>query len=288
MGSPPHDLEYLVKQATAKLAAEYDRMRQVAKEDPGTSGDQGEENWKELLRQWLPASYHVETKGRIISSTGETSGQVDVVVLRPSYPNGLLSSKLYLATGVLAAFECKRTLRRENIKAAVKAGIRIKKLARSDQRVNHQIIYGLLAHSHDLWRAKKPPEQVLEEALNQADKYEVADPRDGIDMICVPPLGTWTLLRRAHDLSKDKGIFLTSYMGGPAKDFIGGTDAIGRFLTAFLRRLGRVDESITPIADYFEGVGLFGFGSGEVREWPIRNMSDQLVNALSSGDYDSF
>jgi hypothetical protein len=288
MGSPSHDLEHLVKQATAKLAAEYERMRQLARDDPGTSGDQGEENWAELIRQWLPARYHVVTKGKVISSSGETSGQVDVLVLSPSYPNGLLSSKLYLGAGVLAAFECKRTLRRQNIRAAVKAGIRINSLARSDPRVRHQIIYGLLAHSHDLSRVKNPPEKVLEDALNQADMDEVTDPRDSIDIICVPPLGTWTLMRRALDLSKDKGVLITSYMGGPLKEFAGGTDAIGRFLTALLRWLGRIDKSIAPIADYLEGVGLFGVGSGEVREWPIDAMSDGLVNALSSGEYDSF
>ena len=76
-----HDIEHLMRQATSNMLAEYERMRKLAREDPGTSGDQGEENWAELIAKWLPATFHVVTKGRIISSTGQTSSQVDVLVL---------------------------------------------------------------------------------------------------------------------------------------------------------------------------------------------------------------
>jgi len=278
-----------MRRSTAKMAADYERMRQLAREDPGTSGDQAEEDWAELISQWLPETYHVVKKGRILFSSGETSGQVDVLVLSPSYPKGLLSNKLYLAAGVLAAFEIKRTLRRKNILSAVKESVKINSLARSDLRVRHHIIYGLLAHTHELQRAGKPPEEVLGEDLIQADADEVADPRDGIEMVCVPPLGTWTLMRRAH---KDKGVFTTSYMRGPLdislNDFAVTTDAIGRFLTALLYRLGKTDKSIAPIAGYFEGVGLAGIGYGDDREWPMGAMSDELLNALSAEEYDSY
>jgi Domain of unknown function (DUF6602) len=101
----PHDLVQLIREATTEMAAEYRRIRMRTLEDPGTAGDQGEENWADLLRNWLPASFNVVTKGRIIFSDGSTSGQVDVLVLSPSYPKGLLNKKLYLAAGVLAAFE---------------------------------------------------------------------------------------------------------------------------------------------------------------------------------------
>ena len=271
------------------MAADYERMRQLAREDPGTSGDQAEEDWAELISQWLPGTYHVVKKGRILFSSGETSGQVDILILSPSYPKGLLSNKLYLAAGVLAAFEIKRTLRRKSILSAVKRSVKINSLARSDRRVRYHIIYGLLAHAHDLQRAGKPPEQVLEEGLIQADTVEVTDPRDGIEMVCVPSLGTWTLMRRAH---KDKGVFTTSYMRGPLdislSDFTVTADAIGRFLTALLYRLGKIDESIAPIAGYFEGVGLARIGYGDDREWPMGTMSDELLKALSSDEYESY
>lgn len=291
METPSHDLEMLVKQATAKMASDYERMRRLAKEDPGTSGDQAEEEWAELLSHWLPGTYHVVTKGRIIFSSGETSNQTDVMILSPSYPKGLLSNKLYLAAGVLAAFECKRTLRRQNIRRALQASVRMNSLARSDPRVSHHIIYGLLAHDHLLADKKQLPATVLVDALNEADEDEVTDPRDGIELVCVPTIGTWSLMRRIFTSPTGVKRYTTAYMGGPltlGTELGPKSDAIGRFLTALLRRLGAIDKTIAPIADYFEGVGLAGIGYGKERLWPLEDMSDGLLNALSSDEFNTW
>ena len=95
-----HDLHDFMAQITKDIAAEYAGIRKRTSEDPGTAGDQGEENWAEILRGWLPPKYPVVTRGRIISAEGQTSGQVDVLVLKESYPPKLLNKKLYLAAGV--------------------------------------------------------------------------------------------------------------------------------------------------------------------------------------------
>ena len=133
-----HDLERLIQQASAEMTAEYERIRARAREDPGTAGDQGELNWAGLLRKWLPKSFHVVTKGRIIFSNGEASGQMDVLVLSPGYPSGLFDKNLYLAAGVLAAFECKNTLRRQHIGRAVQASAALGRLSRADGSVKQQ------------------------------------------------------------------------------------------------------------------------------------------------------
>jgi hypothetical protein len=168
-----HDLVQLMQQATATLADEYRRIRARAQEDPGTAGDQGEQNWAELLHLWLPKTFHVVTKGRILFAGGQTSDQVDVLVLNPSYPKGLLNKKLYLAPGVLAAFECKNTLRREHIRRAVCASAKLGRLSRSDRSVRQHIVYGLLAHSHAIASRRRPPTQVIDAALMEADKTEL-------------------------------------------------------------------------------------------------------------------
>ena len=49
-----HELAYLLQQVQETLASEYQRIVARAQEDPGTAGDQGEENWAGFLRQWLP------------------------------------------------------------------------------------------------------------------------------------------------------------------------------------------------------------------------------------------
>jgi hypothetical protein len=103
----PHELEEFLAQDRAEIAAEYKRIYQRSTEDPGTAGDEGEENWAELLREWSPPSYQVVTKGRIIFPDGTATPQIDVLVLRGTYPPRLLTKKLYLSSGVVAAFECK-------------------------------------------------------------------------------------------------------------------------------------------------------------------------------------
>src|ERR1700709_1795937 len=95
-----HELDTWVSQTTSEMASEYYRIRARASEVPGTAGDEGEENWAQLLREWLPSSHEVRTKGRILAHDGAASRQIDVVVLRPGYPKKLLDKKLYLTSGV--------------------------------------------------------------------------------------------------------------------------------------------------------------------------------------------
>src|SRR5262249_28904882 len=146
-----------MSQISDDIAAEYKRIRARAAEDPGTAGDQGEENWATLLRGWLPSQYQVVTKGRLISHNGTTSPQVDVIVLKPSYPPKLLDKKLYLAAGVAAAFECKITLTAAHLDKFIENSVIIKSSfpTRSGspyRELRAPIIYGLLAHSHS-WKS---------------------------------------------------------------------------------------------------------------------------------------
>ena len=68
-----HELHDFVVSSQKQIADEYVRIQKRAKEDPGTAGDQGEENWATLLRHWLPSYFHVVTKGRILAENGFAS-----------------------------------------------------------------------------------------------------------------------------------------------------------------------------------------------------------------------
>ena len=203
-----HDLYDFMRQLSDEMAAEYNRIQKWAAWDPGTAGDQGEENWAELLRGWLPRTYEVVTKGRIINQKGRMSPQVDVLVLKNVYPRRLLNKKLYLAAGVAAAFECKTTLTAAYIRNAVKTCTEIKNLYTvregSPYRELHApIIYGLLAHSHS-WNGKrsKPMANVMRK-LVEADKSHVSHPRECLDIICVANLAAWTSFKVSRKHPKD-------------------------------------------------------------------------------------
>ena len=192
----PHDLHDFMLQTQHQMSAEYERISKRAAQDPGTAGDEGEENWAALLRDWLPTNYTVVTKGQIIGHDGVTSGQVDVIVLKGTYPKALINKKKYLAAGVAAAFECKNTLRANHIDKAVRTSADLKSLypireGSPYKELHSPVICGLLAHSH-IWKGENSkPEINITSQLWEADKTHVCHPRLGLDLICVSDLCTW-------------------------------------------------------------------------------------------------
>lgn len=307
-----HELEVLLRQVEATLASEYERIVDRAQEDPGTAGDEGEENWASFLRQWLPRDYHIVTKGRILSVDGEASPQVDVLVLRPAYPPALTDKKLYLAGGVAAAFECKTTLKKSHIDEAIETAAVIHRLAHPSaprstrhgapyMELHSGIVYGLLAHSHS-WADETAPDHITG-ALNEG-LARTQHPREALDAICVANLGTWTTMRMSYmgptlttwHLDRLRTTFPDGYAScvafGPAQP---GTfpDVEGTFpnipvaqLCAFLTsRLAWEHPSMRPLADYFRVVGMFGHGQGQGRPWPLSEAySAEVAQRLRDGN----
>jgi len=192
-----HGLYDFMRQISDEMSAEYNRIQMRATEDPGTAGDQGEENWAELLRDWLPLTYEVVTKGRIISQESVTSPQIDVLVIKGSYLKKLLNKKLYLAAGVAAAFECKTTLNSSHIVKALENCTKIKSLypertGTPYKELHSPLVYGLLAHSHAWKGEKSTPEQNIQRKLHEADSLSVFHTRAQLDLLCVADLAAWT------------------------------------------------------------------------------------------------
>ena len=93
-----HLLKSYLKTVTKEMEDDYERILENVKDDPGTAGDQGEENWKELLENWLPPIFQIVTKGRILGAKGDDTPQIDLLILRPEYPKKLIGKKYYLAS----------------------------------------------------------------------------------------------------------------------------------------------------------------------------------------------
>ncbi len=149
------------------------------------------------MRDWLPRTYEVVTKGRIISQEGVTSPQIDVLVLKGAYPKKLLNKKLYLAAGVAAAFECKVTLKASHIAAAMENCTKIKSLYRTStgtpyKELHSPLVYGVLAHSHG-WKGRaSTPEVNIEQKLREVDALHITHPRLQLDLLCIADLAAWT------------------------------------------------------------------------------------------------
>ena len=103
---------------------------------------------------WLigfPPNFHVVTKGRVLGTNGILSPQPDVLILHPAYPRHLREKKVYLAGGVVAAFECKLTLRNEHFEKVGELGGKLRSLLKPRtgspyEELHSPLIFGLLAH----------------------------------------------------------------------------------------------------------------------------------------------
>jgi hypothetical protein len=299
-----HDLHTYMSQLGLWLESEYTRIRKSAKADPGTAGDEGEENWAQLLREWLPPTYRVVTKGQLLSADGGLSPQVDVIVLKPSYPLSLENRKKYLLGGVAAAFECKLTLRRSHVPATVKRIAAIKRMESAQigspyRELMSQPICGLLAHSSELGAARAKPARMeaVSAAIVEADTIHVRHPREMTDLVCIADLASWgtskeplsdpkeelhPATRKARD---PKGTPSTAYMchGGQAGVFAEEDPQfgpLGIFLTELLVKLAWEDATLRPIASYFIGVEFSKASSGMSRHWPRSIYSLDLKRKL--------
>ena len=284
------------------MASEYERIYARAAEDPGTAGDEGEENWATLLREWLPPTYHVETKGRLISHDGRMSPQADIVVLKPSYPKKLLEKKVWLAGGVAAAFECKNTLTAAHVISAVKRcadfkSLYVPRMGSPRTELRSPLIYGLLAHSHSWKGQRSSPIENIRSALMTASK-EIDHPRNLLDLICVADLACWHLVhiafyeaRWGRNQAHDEKVF-----GGTAGPMTAHTCAsrsseqqssefrpVGALITELVRGLAWNDVGVRDIADYYTIVNLQGNSSGPTRPWPYSIYSNVVQAGIAAG-----
>ena len=280
----PHELEEFLRQDQTEIAAEYKRIYRRSTEDPGTAGDEGEENWAGVLRKWLPETYQVLTKGRIVFPDKTATPQIDVLVLRPGYPPRLVDKKLYLSSGVVAAFECKNTLKARHVADAAATALFVKsKIARRlgalQSELQPPLVYGLLSHSHS-WKGESSTPIANVDAAVTATFEHVTHPSDLIDIICVADLAVWTLYhfvecpwfhegivrrRRLASGVRPEGqvrSMFTRFTEGAFGPEVKAPNPIAVFVAQLLRWLGWEDENLRHIADYFRFAGLFGSGDG--------------------------
>lgn len=297
-----HELFDFMSQITDEMAAEYERIHRRAAGDPGTAGDEGEENWADLMREWLPPIYQVVTKGQILSASGRLSHHVDVLVLRPSYPKKLRNKKKYLAAGVIAAFECKTTLKADHVTSAMERAVEIRSLLPSRngtpyQELHGPIIYGLLAHSHS-WKSEgSRPVDNIERALLEADRSKVTHPSQMLELVCVSDLATWVAMRTAFSgpSSGDWSPTMAQFYGpvgsatsayvcasresqGQKASFT----PVGTMLASLLYKMAWGDTDLRPLADYFHSAGMWGTADGEMRLWPESIYSDAVRSRVTS------
>ncbi|MGW6521511.1 DUF6602 domain-containing protein [Streptomyces sp. NPDC054962] len=254
---------------THEVTSEYTRLRVRAREDPGTAGLQGEETWGRLLREWLPSGYHVATGGRMLDSQGSTSPQLDLVVLHPSYPPGLLKLKYFLAPAVVAAFECKLNLKSSHIKKSASTAAILERMAVSEGRRAGDFFYGVLAHTHS-WRfPTSDPVKNVQKALVEGTAEHALFPGEALDVVCVADLASWTgHCQKNEDVLQF--MHMTQVSDRDAHRKISNPDPpdpITHMLAHLFDRLRSDVAGVDRIADYLRNIGSMGTSIGKISEW---------------------
>jgi hypothetical protein len=301
-----HDFFQFMGMIKDSMVSEYDRIHSRSSEDPGTAGNQAEENWAEFLRSWLPSNYPIVTKGRLIDTAGSTSPQVDILVLHPSYPHSLRNKKHYFTSGVIAAFECKLTLRKEHLRKFFKNSTLIKRMQECRKGTPydelHQLpIYGLLTHSHNLTKSKDIRFVILE-LLDDIARHYCMHPRDLPDILCIADAGTFIMHKEVRigpfadrdakemfcEIDKDGGVS-TGYTSHD-EDCSSPIDEKGMILGALIYRITEMmayeDHNLRPFVDYLSKIGLW-IGLGKSTCWDKTVLSREVGNALIQKGYDN-
>lgn len=295
-----HDLASFVAEFHQSIEQDYRQIRSRVKEDPGTAGDQAENSWAELLKAWLPPQYKVVVKGRILGVSGNTSPQYDVIVLSPDYPLGLLKKKHYLAAGVLAAFECKLTLRPHHIGELFERRIlansaverewterrNIKKNENQDfafEEYHGLFDVGLLAHSFDGFGNDSV--KSISNRLRVEDQKWCKKVHDMIDLLCVADLGCWSGIRSPYsfgykiDPSTNQAIFSahphpqSGYDSIHYKSWYEGSShhlnfsPIGALIARLWHKLSFRDPQLLSLSRYYTTALSAGKSEGPERVW---------------------
>ncbi len=297
-----NDLIDFFEQAASEMQQEYVRIKKDSKEDGGTAGDEGEENWANLLKRWLPKEYEIVTKGKIIFEDGSLSPQLDVLVLKSCYPVGLIERKVkkYLSRCVAAAFECKLTLKKEHFPKFFETA-RILKTKISDKgaspykELHAPIIFGLLAHSSDVTASKKKlSHSIISSEIEKGDLTYIKHPIEMPDLICVADLANWSLLKNyigpsivphwekiAHIYGNQEHVF-TSYIFQHVSSFeqMKGFTPIGGFISALTYKLSWANPNLRDLALYYCLGKIIANGKGiNNRPWNPKEVYSTTVQS---------
>jgi hypothetical protein len=106
---------------------------------PGTKGDASEAVWLQLLQEYLPMRYQLET-AHVVDSAGAFSEQIDVVVFDRQYSPFIFKFEgqvIIPAESVYAVFEAKQAINAEYVAYAKKKVASVRHLHRTSLPIPH-------------------------------------------------------------------------------------------------------------------------------------------------------
>lgn len=291
--------EALAKQMARDMADDYGvAFASAQRRNPNKAGHEGEASWASLLKKWFPR-HHVVTRKYIVGPGGGTN-EIDLLVLKPDYPEYLHDRSDVLISGVAAAFSCKTTLRDGHIEEALvqkrkllgAAGfdyfldgaddlhpetdpsdsIRRQQPSTVHEALRGPIPFGLLAHSSALALGDVDFRQTLSQHYRDVayagPEPRVNHPQKELDAVLVADSGFFRTLRVSYLQNED-----ASRAGGPMSVFSQNGNLLGlegAELVQFLMWLsGAVSQDDTHALQTMEPLLAPPNGFGYFHPWPL-------------------
>ena len=135
----PFDIEGAFACQEEQLAATLGRGRRITSQ-PGIIGDSAESGWKDMLCDFLPRRYGVDT-GKVVDSQGHQSEQIDLFIYDTYYSPLLFSigdDRFVPVESVYAVLEVKQTLNKDHLEASAKKAESVRRLYRTSAEIPNQ------------------------------------------------------------------------------------------------------------------------------------------------------
>lgn len=289
-----HEHHQWLEDVNKSIVESYERDQDMARQ-PGRiqqTGHRVESRWGDVLTDWLPPQYEIGKRKYLLLETDDgptVTKETDLVVFHPHYPEKLRAKESVLASGVAAAFSVRRTIGRDDIKEAYEDALTLRRgMKIREGTINAHLVppvfFGLLGESHSWKNPASTPKDNIKAITDEFDRDLVKSPREGLDLLCVADLGTWSrtiavlperfLLEqlRANPLFS---VFTEAYgteslvMSGMRHDYEQeNLSPLTNFIGSLWGKLAINDPTIKPLADGLritktvDATGSFGMGPG--------------------------
>lgn len=285
------DLRRLLEQAESRIADDWeDSRRQAANHDANRAGNQAEDTWRDFLGKWGPFPPGNILSRRYIAGPGGESGEVDIVVVKPSYPAELRGQTTVLSSGVAAAFSVKLTYEARHLRQAIEQKLDLARLSQHKTGDPHSELvgafpFGLLAHAVKPGADRDGAGRQVQDTYSTASSV-VSHPREELDCVLVADSCFLSMTRTTlspfltgGDVSSTQWLPATGLM---LHDVIG--QQVGSVLARFLVWWHDRHAQMTSEPSALEGFAdLWGppYGEFERRRWGMDVYSENLRGDLS-------
>lgn len=227
-------------------------------EDPGTAGDVAEVAWAKVLQDLLP-EYKIVVKGVITGVTQGLSPQIDILIVDPSCPEPLRELKAIPVDLVVAAFECKLSLRVGDIAKAIGTARILKPERRKKARdpiTCIPIFYGLLGLGCAIENRDKLPHESVLDAINR-HSGELANSLDMLDAVVVPETFCVTanptiLCQDVDNHPRDMWLLRKYHIQGDPLHATPPDSSLGLFLHKLFSYLERSDKRLASVRAMYD------------------------------------